>query len=452
MDSFAAPDSTRPSLTFERAAPIFLLTLVDVLGLSLILPLLHLYAARFSATPFEIGVVMAAFPLAQLIGVPFMGALSDRFGRKPLLLISQITTCIGFILLGAATTLPMVIFSRVLDGLFGANLATAQAAISDVTDDKTRAQGLGLTGAAFGLGFIFGPLISLVALEFTDDLAIPAYIAAGYSFVSIVITLFMFRETNPPEMRAARLAAKANQPRTPLRGQLIVISVLLVAQQVVFFGFETLLGLFTLSQLGLMGQGNSLIFIVVGVTLVFVQLRLIGKWSRRYGERNLAVMAMALIGVGLILLSFTPRTPHPLYIRQIVERKLVDQNISSAEAVLGDIPIDLPPDETRGLGGIVWTVIVIVPIAIGSGLIRPALNSLLTRRAPPAEYGRMLGISSALVSGANAAAPLLGAYLFQQAGATFPYLVGGLMMSALAILSVRVLQPLPHTSGSSQNE
>ncbi len=101
-------------LDFDRAAPIFVLTLVDVLGLTVLLPLLHLYAARFGASPLQIGLVLASFPLSQLIGVPLMGALSDRFGRKPLLLISQITTCIGFIMLGAATSLELVILSRVL--------------------------------------------------------------------------------------------------------------------------------------------------------------------------------------------------------------------------------------------------------------------------------------------------------------------------------------------------
>ena len=148
-------ETTQSRLDFNRVMPIFVLVFVDVLGLTLILPLLHLYGAAFGATPLQIGMIAASFPLAQLIGVPMMGALSDRFGRKPLLLISQITTCISFIMLGFANSLTLVILSRVVDGLFGANIATAQAALSDVTDENTRAQGLGLTGAAFGLGFIF---------------------------------------------------------------------------------------------------------------------------------------------------------------------------------------------------------------------------------------------------------------------------------------------------------
>ena len=187
-------DTTKaPSqLDFNRVAPLFALTFVDVLGLTIILPLLHLYAAAYGATPVQIGLTLAAFPLAQLIGVPVMGALSDRFGRKPLLLISQVSTCISFVMLGLAGSLQMIILSRVIDGIFGANLATAQAALSDITTPETRAQGLGLTGAAFGLGFIFGPVIALGTLQVTDDLRLPAMIAAVYSFMTILMTLFMF--------------------------------------------------------------------------------------------------------------------------------------------------------------------------------------------------------------------------------------------------------------------
>ncbi|MFW5692362.1 MAG: MFS transporter, partial [Chloroflexota bacterium] len=303
-------DSPSRGLSYDRVVPIFLIVFVDVLGLTIILPLLHLYGAVYGATPLQIGLVAAAFPLAQLIGVPLMGALSDRFGRKPLLLISQVTTFVGFIILALSNSLWMVIFSRVLDGVFGANLATAQAALSDVTDDKTRAQGLGLTGAAFGLGFLFGPVIALVSLELSDSLALPAYIAAAYSFCSILLTIFIFKETLPPEQRQQQ-----TNRRAPVFNPLVVASMirrpglgvlllLMFAQQVIFFGFEALLGLFTLSRLGLLGQGNALIFLMVGGVLVYVQVRRIGPWSRKYGEHRLVQMSLALLALGLAAWPF----------------------------------------------------------------------------------------------------------------------------------------------------
>ena len=431
-------------LDMGRVAPIFVLVFVDVLGLTIVLPLLHLYGARYGASPLEIGLVVAAFPLAQLIGVPMMGALSDRFGRKPLLLISQITTCLSFIMLGLANSLILIIASRVLDGLFGANLATAQAALSDVTDEKTRTQGLGLTGAAFGLGFIFGPLISLVSLEFADSLALPAYIAAAYSFVSILLTIFIFKETLPESQRGNA----SDNMVTPfiiariLRNPAVnVLLLLMFAQQLIFFGFESLLGLFTLSRLGLLGQGNALIFLFVGIILVMVQGRFIGKWSRKYGERKLIFGALGLLATGLLLTSFTPEQGHPLYVRQIVENELRRQDADSTEAIIGEIEIELPAGGNRGIAGVIWFLVAIIPISIGAGLIRPSLNSLITQGVGSNEYGRVLGVSSSLVSGANAIAPLLGGVIFQAYGNTAPFLLGGVLMALLTIISFMLIQP-----------
>jgi MFS transporter, DHA1 family, tetracycline resistance protein len=433
-------------LPFDRVIPIFALTFVDVLGLTIILPLLHLYAVTFGASPIEIGLVAAAFPLSQLIGVPVMGALSDRYGRKPLLLISQITTFISFLMLAGASSLLMVVLSRVVDGLFGANLATAQAALSDITTEKTRAQGLGLTGAAFGLGFIIGPVIALISLEFSDSLATPALIAAGYSFLSILLTLFAFKETLPDEARhVSPLRSSVFSPVRWLRHpQINLLLVLMFAQQIIFFGFESLLGLFTLNRLGMLGQGNAVIFLFVGVLLVTVQVRFIGRWSRKYGEHRLVRASLGLIAAGLLVMSFTPQQPHPLYVQRIAENRIRELNPSSTERLIGEITVDLPSDENRGVGALLLTLVAIIPLSIGSGLIRPSLNSLMTKQVGTGEYGSILGASASLVSAANAIAPLLGGLIFQRLGATEPFLIGGLLMALLCLISLRaVTQPTP---------
>lgn len=435
---------TAKPFSFSRALPIFALTFVDVLGLTVILPLLHLYAAAYGASPLQIGLVAAAFPLAQLIGVPVMGALSDRYGRKPLLIISQVTTCISFLMLASATSLGMVILSRVVDGLFGANIATAQAAISDITDEKSRAQGLGMVGAAFGLGFLFGPAISLIALEFSDSLAMPALIAAGYSFFSILLTVFGFKETLPPRLRRTdfkRATVLFSGLRLLRRPQLSPLLLLMFAQQVIFYGFETLLGLFVLSRLGLLGGGSSLIFIYVGFILVYVQARLTGRWSRKYGERRLVFIALGCLAVGLLLMSATPESPHPLYVERRVELELRSLAPTSTEAIIGDIPITLPQDSQRGFGGVLWFALALVPLAVGAGLIRPALNSLMIKQSDPGESGAVLGVSASFVSLADAIAPLLGGYIFQMYGASAPFAVGGALMVLLLLVSLRVLRP-----------
>lgn len=438
--------STAPRLDYSRVMPVFVLVLVDVLGLSVILPLLHLYAATYGASPLEIGLVAAAFPLAQLVGVPVMGALSDRFGRKPLLLISQITTCLSFIMLGLANSLMLVILSRVLDGLFGANLATAQAALSDISTDETRSQALGLTGAAFGLGFIFGPITAVVGLAISDSLAVPAFTAAAYSFISILLTLFVFKETLPPEKRGTskRMVTPLVVVRALGNPNVNLLLIFMFAQQLIFFGFESLLGLFTLSQLGILGTGNALLFLFVGAILVVVQVRFIGKWSRKYGDHGVVRGALGLLAFGLALLALTPQQPHPLYVPQRAQYELAQQGtLDATETLVGEVDALLPPGGNNGIGGVLWLLVAIVPLAIGAGLIRPSLNSLMTKRVGKQEYGSILGVSAAFVSAANAIAPLLGGWLFQQYGSTIPFLLGGVLAAGLFLLSLLLLKASP---------
>ena len=430
------------ALDMRRVFPIFLMVFVDMLGLTVILPLIHIYAAAYGADPLEIGIVVAAFPLAQLLGVPIMGALSDRYGRRPLLVISQVTTCISFIMLGMANSLELIILSRMLDGLFGANIATAQAALADITDDSNRARGLGITGAAFGLGFIFGPVIAILTFELTHSLAIPAFTAALYSFASIMITLFIFKETHPRERRGqgARLFvnpfAVLKYLLKPMLGLLLL---LMFAQQIIFFGFESLLGLFTLTRLGFLAQGNAALFLLVGIILVIVQMRFVGPWSERYGERRMVVAALLLLATGLLLTGTTPEQTHPFYVRELVARDLLGQDAGQTEMMIGELGVQLPANGNNGLAGVIWLVVALLPISIGAALIRPCLNSLITKSVGADEYGRALGVSSALVSAANALAPLLAGLTFQLYGASVPFIVGAVMMAGLCALSMDVL-------------
>ena len=177
--------------------PIIVIVLVDLIGLSIIVPLMPYFAARFSATPLVIGILQATYPLMQFVGAPILGRLSDRFGRRPILIVSQIGTFAGFILLGFSNTLWLLFLSRIIDGLSGANLSTAQAAIADSTSAKTRTQGLGLIGAAFGVGFVLGPMIAYVVLALTDgNYQAVAFTAAFFCLASILLTTFWFHETH----------------------------------------------------------------------------------------------------------------------------------------------------------------------------------------------------------------------------------------------------------------
>jgi len=429
-------------LDFQRILPIFVIVLVDLMGLTIIIPLLPLYAASYGASPAMIGALGATYPLLQFAAAPVLGRLSDRYGRKPVLVISQIGTFVGFILLGMANALPMLFISRAIDGISGGNIATAQAAITDSTTEKTRTQGLGLIGAAFGLGFILGPVIAFAALAISDNnYAWPAFIAAAFSLISIFLTAFWFKETLPKEQRGAD-SDRASFSFRSLFAALVhpavgLLLLLMFTQQLAFGGVQQLLALFTLTTLGINASGNAIVFVFVGVIVVAVQGFFIGRWSRRLGDRRLVYGGLALLAVGLVLLAFTPRQAVPWY----SEAELAEE-LSGGQELPGEIPvtqnlsIDIPQESSRGWLGIAWILISMIPLAVGGGILQPAINSLITKRVEPEEVGGMLGISVSFTSAANALAPLIGGVMFQVIGPRSPFLVGGIIMALLLVLAL----------------
>jgi DHA1 family tetracycline resistance protein-like MFS transporter len=433
---------TPEKLDFKRILPIFVIVLVDLLGLTIIIPLLPLYAVSFGADPFTIGVIAAAYPMMQLIGGPILGALSDKYGRKPVLMISQFGTFIGFLILGFANGVPVLLLSRIIDGLSGANIVVAQAAITDVTTPKTRTQGLGLIGAAFGLGFTLGPALAGIALAVTDNnYQVPAFMAAAFSFGSILLTAFWFKETKQtgtatPDSATARkgvwnLSKFGRALRNPLIGTLLL---LMFAQQLVFGGFENLLALFNLSRLGLNASANSGLFVFIGIIAVVVQGYMIGKWSRRFGERKLIFAGLLLLGIGIILAAITPPQPVPWYSRAEMLGEL-------GRDAAAQVSVELPDDSNTGVLGLVWMMIALVPATIGGSILSPSINSLITKNVARTEIGATLGVSSSLLSLANVITPILGGGMFQFLGSTAPFLIGGIALALLMWMSMRRLPP-----------
>ena len=196
----------------RRLFTIFIIVFVDLLGFSLILPLLPYYAETFGANATVTGFLVASYALAQLLGAPLLGRLSDRIGRRPVLLVSIFGTFLGFMLLGAARSLWMLFAARIIDGLTGGNISVAQAYITDVTDDKNRAKALGMIGAAFGLGFIIGPAVG--GLLSTFGYAIPAFAAAALSFANLAsVYLFLPESLTPASVVHARgVVVRAQSP------------------------------------------------------------------------------------------------------------------------------------------------------------------------------------------------------------------------------------------------
>ena len=429
-------------LDFKRILPIIAIVFVDLLGLSIIIPLLPLYAARFSATPLVIGVLQATYPLMQFVGAPILGRLSDRFGRKPILVISQIGTFAGFILLGFANTLWLLFLSRVIDGLSGANISTAQAAIADSTNEKTRTQGLGLVGAAFGLGFVFGPIIAFIVLAASgQNYQAVAFTAAFFSFVSILLTSFWFRETHTlgapstvTRKKKFSFGAMAEALRRPQIGFLLI---LMFFYQIAFGGYEQLFSLFTLTRLGMDARDTSGLFVVAGLFIIVVQGGLVGRWSKQKGDRWLVILGVSTLALGLIGTALTPAIPVPWYDQAKVMQTLAGEG--AIRVSIQDIQIQLPEQSTRGWLGIIWLLIASLPAALGGGVLHPAVNSLITKSSDKSEVGAMLGISASMYSAANAIAPLFYGFLFQWLGAPAPFFAGGLILLILWVFAPRAI-------------
>lgn len=438
-------NETSEKLDFKRILPILVIVLVDLMGLSIIIPLLPLYAARFGAEPILVGVLQAAYPLMQFIGAPILGRLSDRFGRKPILIVSQIGTLIGFVLLGFANSIFLLFVSRIIDGLSGANISTAQAAIADSTNEKTRTQGLGLVGAAFGVGFVLGPILAFIVLAASgQNYQYVAWTAALFSLTSILLTTFWFKETvsdaaNPEASRKRRpFSFEALRSAFQSRPMIVFLLAVMFFYQIAFGGYEQLFSLFTLTRLGMDARDTSGLFMLAGIFIIIVQGGLVGRWSKQKGDRWLALMGIGTLAIGLIGTALTPAVPVPWYEKARVLESLAGQG--EFRVSIQSININLPDEAVRGWFGIIWLLLASLPAALGGGTLQPAINSLITKSSDKSEVGGMLGLSSAAYSAANAIAPLFYGSLFQWLGAPVPFFVGGAILLILFLFAPRVIQ------------
>ncbi|MCX6045910.1 MAG: MFS transporter [Chloroflexi bacterium] len=447
----AAPVVAEEKLDFKKVLPIFIVVMVDLLGLTIIIPLLPLYAASLQISPFLIGVLNAVYPVAQLIGAPILGRLSDRYGRKPVLIASQVGTLIGFILLGFANTFVLLLVSRLIDGFSGGNISTAQAMMADSTTEKTRTQGLGLIGAAFGLGFTVGPVIAFTALALSgNNYRAPAFIAALFSLASVLLSIFWLKETQDPTHRNATPATSVFNPTAIFKAlgnpQVGLLLLLAFAQQFAFGGFENVIPLFNVSRLGLNASGNALVFVFVGIIVVAIQGGLIGRWSRQWGERKLIFAGLALLTIALALTALTPAVPTPWYSRAELQTELHATQTSATTAQAG-AQVVLPAEANKGWGGLAWLLLAMIPASVGGGILQPSINSLITKRVTPQQRGEMLGTSAAMVSAANVFAPLVGFALFQTVSISSPFWLWAAVMALLFIWAIQRLKPGRETVG-----
>jgi DHA1 family tetracycline resistance protein-like MFS transporter len=397
---------------------IFIIIFVDLLGFSLILPLLPYYADEYQAGPMVASLLVASYAAMQFIGAPLLGRLSDRHGRRPVLLVSITGTFLGFLLLGFAgplgktiagllpiapanllTTqniiiLAIIFLSRMLDGLTGGNISVAQAYITDVTDAKNRAKGMGLIGAAFGLGFVIGPAVGGGLSRW--GYALPAFAAALLSGVNLLATYAWLPESLTPEIRAklaksprARFSFQAlwealHRPRV---GPLLQIR---FVYGLAFATFETIFTLYALYRLNLTAEITGYLLGYVGILVVIVQGFAIGKLTARFPETQLTFGGVILMALSLLGWAFAPSV-----------------------AIL---------------------MLILIPLALAAGVLNTVISSLLSKSVYQEEVGGTMGISSSIESLTRVLAPTLGGILLGNVGTWAPGLFGAILMGLVTYL------------------
>jgi MFS family permease len=363
--------------------PIFLIVLVDILAFTLVIPLLAIYAEHLGATPLVATLLVSVFAVCQLVSGPLLGRASDRIGRKPLLIVSQIGTLLGLLVMGSANSLWLLFVGRILDGATAGNLSLAQAYIADNTKPEDRARSFAIIGIAFGLGFFLGPSMAGYVSQY--GLHAPFHVAAGLSLLSIVCTVVLLPNQAP-------VAPAANDPGGPGGMRLALTDWAVYRQyfqrpvlaglllQFLFFGvafttFTSGFALFAERTFRWDGQPFTpreigYLFAYAGFFGIVLQGGLIGRLVKRYGEPTLVAAGFMSMATGFLLLG------------------LIDD--------------------------VVPLIVVTTLVAFGQGVLRPTLTSLISQSADPAEQGVVLGLTQSLTSVALVLAPPLGGWLIGQ--------------------------------------
>jgi len=372
-----APPGTQPPKGALLA--IFLIVLSDMVGFGIIVPLLPFYAEQYSHSAFAVGLLFSVFSLCQLIATPILGLMSDRFGRRPVLLLSQLGSSAGYLLLGFAsyvhwanplTGLILIYISRALDGASGGNISAAQAYISDVTTPENRARGMGALGAAFGIGFTIGPAIGGILGHF--HVVFPAIAAATLSFVAALQTYFYLKE--------ARVHVKSDAENwlhpsrfKPILADRALVHMLMISfvSMGAFVMLESIFALFLMKHFSYGELQVGLIFAYIGVVIAVVQGRLIGPLTKLFGEWKLAIVGPICVALAMVIYAQLPLLPF-----------------------LGMIL----------LGGFLN--------ATGRSLQTPSLSSLISKKSGEQVQGATFGLYHMLMSLARTIGPVLAAWSY----------------------------------------
>jgi len=364
---------------------IFLIVFIDLLGFGIILPLLPFIAQKYQANAAQIGLLTATYSFFQLLAAPVLGRLSDRFGRKKILILSQLGSALGFIILAFANSLPLLFLSRIIDGLTGGNISIAQAYIADVTDKKNRARGMGLIGAAFGLGFIFGPALggALSKISYST----PALVAAFVSFLTVLTTILFLKET--VDTKKALETPKTEFSFKELKIVLLIpnLSFLIIIFFLINLAFSLTQGnlaLWTEKTFGYDPSKNGFIFAYVGVLAVLVQVVVLPFLLKKLNENIILKIASFNLFLSFFLIFLSKNEP------------------------------------------IFYLALTFMPL--GNGLANPSIQSIASKDVPKEEYGGTLGLLQSAGSMGRILGPIIGGELFYLFNKDLPFLFASIIL------------------------
>lgn len=379
--------------TDKRLWIIFLIVFVNLLGFGIIMPLLPYYAEAFGAGPIMIGLITAAYSFFQILSAPILGDLSDKYGRRPVLMVSIFGTAVSFLLLGFANSIPMLFLSRIIDGITGGNISTAQAYIADITTEKNRTQGMGFMMAAFSLGLVLGP--ALGGLLSVYGYSVPAFVAAGVAMIATIGTFFFLPESYRAKSNIAAIKPKKRQLfklkhffdaiTHPNVGLLLRISFITM---LAFSLLQGTFALYTEHSLNLSARTNGMIFAYLGLVGILVQIFLLKKILQFFSEPKILVLSITLMAVGLGLISFSSNT--------------------------------------------IMLVVGITLLALASSISRPVIAGNVSKLVPADEQGNIAGMDQSVGGVARLFGPIIGTMFFSLLGVKSPFIIATVLLALTA--------------------
>jgi len=396
---------------------LFGVVFINLVGFGIVVPLLPFYGQTLDAPPWQVALMFSAYSLGQFVAEPFWGRLSDRIGRKPVLLMTVIANAVGYLALAFVPNIWLAIAVRLFTGLGAGNISTVQGYVADVTPPELRAGRMGLIGAAFGLGFIVGPgmggLLTRPELG-TLGYQLPIFVAAGLCVLAALGVFFLLKESraraDPAAERPPFLNGVHDAVRSPVISRVLLVTLIYMAG---FSGMESTFGFWTENRYGWGAREVGFSFMAVGIVSTVCQALVAGRLARRFGEARVLAVGCLIFGAGLVA--------------QVLVSRLIPVDAAWIVAVSGRSIV---------LHGDLLVPAVMAFGALGMAITMPNISALISRSVDPDRQGAMLGLNMAASSIARIFGPIVAGLLFSRVGHDWPFLIGAALTVPAAVMAI----------------